>query len=152
MESAANTMEQLNTLLKPHFEAIDKNMKDFKKGLEELSNKVTEIHDKMLSTSADVDHMKHRIDDNEARIKHLEEVSYDNSTGVAEFRRARHLAYVAIGSVVSALAALAAWGVSTYIDYIQHRDEVTIRQELAAEYRSMSEEVRILREKVDNNK
>lgn len=152
MEAAANTMEQLNTLLKPYFEAIDKNMNEFKEGLEELSSKVTEIHDNMLSTSADVGHMQKRIDDNEARIKHLEEVSYDNSSGVAEFRRARHMAYVAIGSVISALTALAAWGVGTYIDYIQHKDEVTIRQELAEEYKNMSEEVRVLREKVEKDK
>lgn len=145
MKTAAETYDQLMTLLNPQFEAFTSAIKDLKKDLGDINDKLQEIHDKAVVTADTVSHLEKRSDDHELRIKDLENTSRDNLNGVKDYKRFKAIALGAIGASVGILTSLLTWGISAYLENARHEEEMEIKRQENAQYQALNDKIEKLK-------
>lgn len=134
MKTAAETYDQLMTLLNPQFEAFTSAIKDLKKDLDVINAKLEEIHDKAVSTADAVAHLEEQVRDHEYRLKAVEDMCRDNLNGVGEFKHFRALAYSALGGAVVTIISVAIWVAGIFVDNARHEESMKAREAADARY------------------
>lgn len=148
MESAAKIHEQLMTMLGPYFETVNSAIKDIKKELGVINDKLQEIHDQALITTTDIAALDEKIKAHELRIASLEDSTRINADGVNEYKRTKAFCIATVGVLAGLLTTFATWGLSTYIEGIRHKEEMEIRQIESAKYDLVCKELEVLKKAI----